>query len=147
MLLNNYSRSYVLMFLLRKHERFSMIINASASAATHHGLIKRMGVVLAGRRCKLGSLRMPLNHECLNSTHVAMIYRIGPQCEIRCPSRLPCAKRPNRLIAWTVAPTCANESRIATPHNLRNMPKVNRPALCIINLVVVANVAEQHLAY
>ena len=67
-----------------------------------HGLIRRMGMALAGRRSKLCSLHGPMNHENVNGTHPAMITAQRYNSDVQLPYRLPplCEARLSIPVIW-----------------------------------------------
>ena len=48
-----------------------------------------MDLTLRGRRCQLGSMHGPMNHECLNGTHPAMLAAQRCNSDVQFPYRFP----------------------------------------------------------
>ena len=53
------------------------------------GLLKQMGLHTRGRKCQLGGLHGPMNHESLNATHSAMLAALRCNSDVQLPYRLP----------------------------------------------------------
>ena len=54
-----------------------------------HGLARRMGMAITGKRSKLGALHGPMHHESLNGAHPAMLAAQGCNSDVQLPYRFP----------------------------------------------------------
>ena len=52
-------------------------------------LLQQMGLSTRGRRCQLGSLHGPMNHESINGTHSAMLAALRCNSDVQLPYRFP----------------------------------------------------------
>ena len=55
-------------------------------------LLQQMGLLTRGRRCQLGSLHGPMNHESINGTHPAMLAAQKCNSEVQLLYRFPIIK-------------------------------------------------------
>ena len=59
-------------------------------------LIRQMDLPLQGRRCQLGMMHGPMNHESLNGTHPALLAAQRCNSDVQIPYRLPVIKQSHR---------------------------------------------------
>ena len=67
--------------------RTSWLINRAVVLC--HGIVRRMGMALTGKRSTLGTLHGPMSHESLNGTQPAMIAAQGCNSDVQLPYRFP----------------------------------------------------------
>ena len=60
-------------------------------------LLDQMGLPTRGRRCQLGSLHGPMNHESINGTHPAMLAAQRCNSDVQLPYRFPNIKESHVL--------------------------------------------------
>ena len=58
-------------------------------------LLDQMGLPTRGRRCQLGSLHGPMNHEFINGTHPAMLAAQRYNYDVQLPYRFLVIKEPH----------------------------------------------------
>ena len=59
-------------------------------------LLEQMGLPTRGRRCQLGSLHGPMNHESINGTHPAMLAAQRCTSNVQLPYRFPIIRESHR---------------------------------------------------
>ena len=55
-------------------------------------ILEPLGLPTRGRRCQLGSLHGPMNHESINGTHPAMLAAQRCNSDVQLPYRFPIIK-------------------------------------------------------
>jgi len=73
------------------------------------GLLKQMDMAITGRRSKLGSLHGPMNHECLNGTHPALLAVQRFNSDVQLPYRFPIVEETH-----SCCDDCVDESKLMT---------------------------------
>ena len=83
-------------------------------------LLYHMDLARRGRRCQIGSLHGPMNHECLNATHSAMLAAQRCNSDVQLPYRFPiipgthlctdtqCLKVSDKVIMYSDRSRCAS---------------------------------------
>ena len=70
--------------------RMSWLVRRAVILCIH--LLEQMGLPTRGRRCQLGRLHGPINHESINGTHPAMLAAQRCNSDVQLPYRFPKTK-------------------------------------------------------